>query len=582
MLKYSEWHETKLYHSVQPCGPIPTVCDEEGIYPYESYCETSKRPHLRKFRMISIENQWMKVIICPDLGGKVHSIVEKSSDKEILFHSGSVRPVRILPRMAFISGGIEVSFPIAHTPVQIESVHASVEQVEDRLYIWCGEREARYGMHWTVEYSLGLNDPFLTQRAYFYNPTSQAHSWMSWSNAALEARPDSTFHFPSGKVLRHADILEEMEWDGISEHRLADFDRMQGFFWKSADCNAFGMFTPSLGSGLYHIADPSETPGIKLWLYGIGRDEEWAHLSAAHKESYVEIQAGPLLEQADNKKLKPGGHHLHTEFWIPACKPLNIKELILPTPKLIDIERIPLFDWVTRGNTASWLQLEEAFQLGEPSQIPNPPEIEECSWPPSGMELLGDALKWAAENGEKNYQSLWNYYLAVWLAGRGQMDESITRLQIVETDWSYALLGRLLRVIKQDYVASREAFRKISSSAWTLHPQVFIERDITLSHFGPPVFQEREAWFAKVESLHDDGLMERKACFLLEQGKIVEAKTILEHHVFEKVHQRYERSHLWKRIVEALGSTDSPVPVHLGEDDLATYGSYRVSGNLSS
>jgi hypothetical protein len=579
MLKHSEGHETMLYHTVQPSGPIPTVCDEEGIYPYESYCETSKRPNLRNFRMISIENQRMKVTVCPDLGGKVHSIIDKSSGKEILFHSGSVRPVRILPRMAFISGGIEVSFPIAHTPVQIETVHASVEQVEDRLYIWCGEREVRCGMHWTVEFSLGLDDPFLTQRAYFSNPTSQTHPWMSWSNAALPARPDSLFSFPAGKVLRHADVLEEIDWDADGESKVADFDRMQGFFWKTSDCNAFGMFTPSLGTGLYHIADTSEAPGIKLWLYGIGRHEEWAHLTAAQKESYVEIQAGPLLEQSENKMLSPGERHMHTEYWIPASEPMNIRELKLPVPKLIDIEDIPLFGWAPRRNTAPWIKLEQAFQLGDKDQILAPPEIEECSWPPSGMENLGDALNWAAEYGEKKDRRQWLYYLGVWLAGCGQIHESIATLRTVQTDWSYALLGRLLREIEQDWDAAREAYRKISSPAWNLHPQVFIERDITLSHFGPTAFEEREQWFKRVESLQDDGIMERKANFLFDKGAILEAQKVLEHFDFEKVHQRYKRSQLWNSISALLKSTKGQVPDNLGEDDLASYGAYRVSEN---
>jgi hypothetical protein len=35
MIKYSEWHETMLYLAVQSSGPIPTICDDEGIYPYE-------------------------------------------------------------------------------------------------------------------------------------------------------------------------------------------------------------------------------------------------------------------------------------------------------------------------------------------------------------------------------------------------------------------------------------------------------------------------------------------------------------------------------------------------------------------
>ena len=43
---------------------------------------------------------------------------------------------------------------------------------------------------------------------------------------------------------------------------------MTGYFWKTKDTNAFGAFTPSFGTGLYHVADESVAPGIKLWSYG--------------------------------------------------------------------------------------------------------------------------------------------------------------------------------------------------------------------------------------------------------------------------------------------------------------------------
>ncbi|RJG25270.1 DUF5107 domain-containing protein [Paenibacillus thiaminolyticus] len=581
MLNISAWQETMLHHVVQPCGPVPTVADEEGIYPYVSYCETAKRPDLRKFRMIAIENEWIKLTVCPDLGGKVHSLIDKSTGKEILFQSGVVRPVRILPRMAFISGGIEVSFPIAHTPVLTETVHAHAKQVGERIYIWCGEQEIRYGMQWTVEYSLGAEERYVTQRMLLYNPTAQAHSWMSWSNAALPARPDSQFHFPAGKVLRHADTLEEIEWDAKREYRLADYDRMQGFFWRTADCHAFGMYTPSLGAGLYHIADPADTPGIKLWIYGIGPHEEWAELSAARRESYVEIQAGPLVEQSENEKLRPGERHLHTQYWIPSSEPLDIRQLQLPKPELMEAEHIPLFNWAPHTMSAPWSKLAEAYQHGTADQIPWPPAAEECLWPPSGMEQLGDAMKWAAEHGDEEARAQWRYYLGVWLAGRGDIDKCINVLKTVETDWSYAFLGRLLRVSKQDYAASREAFRKITCPAWSLHPQVFIERDITLHHIGSSALEEREQWFEQVNSLLDDGLMERQAWFLYDKGALDEAKAILEQHPFEKVHQRYKRSELWKLIVQALHSTEAQVPDYLGEDDLATYGAYRVSEGRS-
>jgi hypothetical protein len=35
---------------------------------------------------------------------------------------------------------------------------------------------------------------------------------------------------------------------------------------KQKDANAFGTFTPSPGTGLYHIADEKIADGIKLWL----------------------------------------------------------------------------------------------------------------------------------------------------------------------------------------------------------------------------------------------------------------------------------------------------------------------------
>lgn len=191
MIKFYEWKDSLPYFNIQPKGPIPTVSDEDGIYPYESFCETAARPVLKKFKMVTMENEYISVTVCPDLGGRVESIVDKKTCREVLFKSGGVRPVRILPRMAFISGGIEVSFPISHTPSQIEKVHYEVKKIDDRVYIWCGEKEIRCGMQWTLEFSLGEEDKFLTERSCFYNPTSKTHEWMSWSNAAVAAMEDT-------------------------------------------------------------------------------------------------------------------------------------------------------------------------------------------------------------------------------------------------------------------------------------------------------------------------------------------------------------------------------------------------------
>jgi hypothetical protein len=55
-----------LTHILVPTGPIPTAFDPNGVYPYISFCETSARPVPVKYRLIILENNHIKVTICPD------------------------------------------------------------------------------------------------------------------------------------------------------------------------------------------------------------------------------------------------------------------------------------------------------------------------------------------------------------------------------------------------------------------------------------------------------------------------------------------------------------------------------------
>src|SRR4249920_3118291 len=145
-LSCKEYDDFELTHLLTPFGPVPTAYDPNGVYPYKSYCETSNRPVLAKYHFIVLENGNLQCTICPDLGGKVVSLIHKPSQKEVLYKPEVIRYTRILPRFYFVAGGIEISFPISHSPVQNERVLYKVERKRDRIYITCGERELRFGM----------------------------------------------------------------------------------------------------------------------------------------------------------------------------------------------------------------------------------------------------------------------------------------------------------------------------------------------------------------------------------------------------------------------------------------------------
>lgn len=558
-----------LTHQLTPVGPVPTAFDPNGVYPYVSYAETSNRPVVKKYKLVSLENDHLKVTICPDLGGKVMSLIHKPSGKEVLYVPDVIRHTRILPRFYFVAGGIEVSFPISHSPSQNESVHYSVEHVKGRVYITCGERELRFGMQWSVEYSLAPNDNFLTQRVVFHNPGKGTYPWMSWSNAAVPSANDTEYHFPNGKVLSHASRVDTIDWKTQGPRTESSIKEMTGYFWKTRDVNAFG--TPSLGVGLYHIADEKISPGMKLWSYGVGSDSSWATLSTAARKPYVEIQGGPIGDQSIKLELSANETRSHVEYWIPSDKALNIYELKVPKTVLRSLSAIALFSWARGQEVKVWNDLEIAW--AKKSNVPAPPAIHEMNWPPSGMENLEKIFLWAISNSVSD-NALWKFYYGTWLAGRGDSKRAVGILSECNLGVANALLARLLRV-EGDNKNALLALESIREPWLQLHPQIVIDRDKLLRSFGSQNVDAREKWLSKVDALNDEWIIERKVQLLIDKGEVKKAKSLLLSTQFQKVHQTYSRTHLWKTICEKLDEPFLPIPESLGEDRLATFGAYR-------
>jgi len=567
-----EYSEYRLTHELVPCGPVPTALDPNGVYPYVSYCETSQRPSPKQYDFIVLMNDRLRATICPTLGGKVTSLVHIGSGKEVLYAPEVVRHTRILPRFYFVAGGIEVSFPISHSPSQNEPVICRTDATDERTYVTCGERELRFGMQWSVEYSLGRDDSFLTERVVIHNPGGAPHPWMSWSNAAVPSAPDTQYDFPNGSVLSHSSRITTIDWKTRGPKHEADIKEMTGYFWKSKDVNAFGAFTPSFGTGLYHAADERVAPGIKLWSYGVGEDRAWAMLSTAARQPYAELQGGPIADQSIKLELQPSETRSHTEYWFPTDRPLDIHSLEVPRPQLRPIDHVPQFGWARNRDVAIWQSLLSAYAAK--STPPDPPNLDEYRWAPSGMDDLGAAFEWAAEHTEDAAPDLWRLYHGAWLAGRGDVEKAIAVLSISRNGVAKALLARLL-ASKGDLSGAATAFRAIRERWLELHPQVVVERDVVLRQLGRQTLAEREQWLNSVSALTDEWIAERRVQLLIDKGEVANAKKLLLSTRFQNVHQTYSRTGMWMQICRKLKEPCEPIPRSLGEDRLASFGAYR-------
>lgn len=571
-LEVREIEKILLTHSLVPAGPIPTAFDPNGVYPYVSFCETANRPEAVEYRFVEVENKFLKLTVCPDLGGKITSIIHKKSGKEVLYSPNVIRPTRILPRFYFVAGGIEVSFPISHSPTQNDQVLYEIENTPERIYVTCGERELRFGMQWSVEYSLGIKDEFVTQRVVFHNPGQNAYPWMSWSNAAIPSAPDSRFYFPEGKVLSHSSVIDTIDWKSQGPKTEADIKEMTGFFWETRNANAFGVFTLSYGTGLYHVADESISPGMKLWSYGTAADSSWATLSTAKHQAYIEIQGGPIGNQSTKLELQPKEFRWHTEFWIPTDQKLNIFALKVPDVNLRPLKMIPLFDWARFEEVNIWNDLKLAFN--NKGKLPASPELHKKCWAPSGMEDLQPAFEWAISKSDNNQKEKWQFYFGAWLAGRGDTIAAIEMLSENQLGIAKALQSRLL-AIQGNYLEAADKYREINENWISIHPQIVVERDKTLRKLGDKTLNERSNLLKQVEALPDEWIIERRVQLFIDKNMPVQAKQLLLSVNFQKVHQTYTRTGLWFQICDLLNETRLPVPEQLGEDRLAHFGAYR-------
>jgi len=350
---------------------------------------------------------------------------------------------------------------------------------------------------------------------------------------------------------------------------------MTGFFWQQPACGAFGAFTPSLGVGLYHVADPVQMPGMKLWSDGVGRDEAWVSQYTLDGAQCLEIQAGPLVDQSIKTCLDPDELHEHVEFWIPSVRRRDIRTIALPVTLLRPGKDVPLFDWARSEEVDIWLKLIDARKAGDALKIPQAPDVESNCWAPSGIAELGDALAWAASCTSDGERDRWLFQHGAWLAGCGEPDAALHVLSECHDDRGRALAGRLWLVYRQNPHKAAEAFRAIESPALSLHPQVVFERDKALAALGPSTIAERKSWLDAVSALEDEWLAERRAALLLDCGDPHAARDVLKGARFQRVHQRYERTRLWRRMESMLGLQPEDFPSWLGEDDLAEFGAYR-------
>jgi hypothetical protein len=72
---------------------------------------------MQNWKMIEMENDYIKLWVTPEIGGKIWGAIEKSTGREFIYYNHAVKFRDVAMRGPWTSGGIEINFGvIGHAP----------------------------------------------------------------------------------------------------------------------------------------------------------------------------------------------------------------------------------------------------------------------------------------------------------------------------------------------------------------------------------------------------------------------------------------------------------------------------------
>jgi len=325
------WQDTVTFPTYKegPPDAIPSFdqfaligAGNKSVYPYTIRLNLGEDRYDAPWRVLHLENQYLHCMVLPDLGGHLYTCRDKLSGKDMFYANTAIKKADVAPRGAWTAGGIETSFPIAHSRVTVSPVHFATTQNDDgSATVFVGAVDRISGMQWRVAYTLRPASAVLRQQTWLYNPgpTRQPYQW--WSNAALRLPEGGLqFTYPMWVTAPHgAGVLEPWPVDsrGVDRSRSDNYADNLGVFAYGSREPFFAGYNPQLRTGVSHWADPQEVPGKKIWVYGKSDHGYKDNLSDDHS-GYAEIQSGLATTQDMMEFLEPQQSRSFSELWIPS------------------------------------------------------------------------------------------------------------------------------------------------------------------------------------------------------------------------------------------------------------------------
>ena len=291
------------------------------------------------YEVYTLENEYVKTQILPEIGGKILSGYDKIGDYDFIYHNHVIKPALVGLAGAWISGGIEFNWPQHHRPTTFLPVEAAAEENDDgSKTVWVGEVEPFNRQKGMVGVTLEPGRSYIRAKVRLYNRTSQAQLFMWWANLAVSVNNDYRTVFPPDvEWANDHDRRAVISWpvakgvyktarpfDYGAGTDLSRYDsvRVPSSFMVSqgqSDMDFLSGYDEGRQKGIVTVADHHIAPGKKLWTWGHGDfGAMWCSNLTDSDGPYIELMTGAYTDnQPDFTWLMPYETREFEQVWYP-------------------------------------------------------------------------------------------------------------------------------------------------------------------------------------------------------------------------------------------------------------------------
>ncbi len=310
-------------------NPIPVV---ERIYPYYRFDGYTDTPVDREWTVVELENDYLRVTVLPEIGGKIWSAVEKSTGREFLYGNGVVKFRDIAMRGPWTSGGIEANYGIiGHTPNCATPVDYETSTGAFGARVVIGVLDLLTRTPWRLEITLPPEAAYFTTRSSWYNATPLEQPYYTWMNAGIKSAGNLELIYPGTHQIGHGGEVGPWPLDAkgrnLAFYEQNDFGPYKSYHVLGRHTDFFGAYWHDDDFGMGRYATRDDKLGKKAWIWGLSRQGMiWETLLTDTNGQYVEVQSGRLFNQAaeastqtpfKHRGFDPHASDAWTEYWFP-------------------------------------------------------------------------------------------------------------------------------------------------------------------------------------------------------------------------------------------------------------------------